>query len=519
MINVHHREHGERRDLFFYPIGRRRCDKRDYPQGSCNFYVLFCRRLIIFCLPSSPGKQKDIFYLRDLCVSAVNLFFILLVFILLPSISHATEEDPLEDMDLNSLTEETSVDDTAKFLSISGYLESRNQIRVKDVDEPISLRQRLWLDCYLGRDWIRGFANAYFDYDPAVRDWTDDNDEIYYVELNEAYLTVDTERIDFIFGKKMMRWGTGDGINPMDLINPRDYRDPIASARADARLPILLADGIFLLGPVTLEGVLIPKSEVNEFPLPDSPWEPKPLKEMRRSAESGEIVLSLREEPDDWFKDSEFAFRVSTVWKGFDLALLYYNGYTDDPVYHRDYLSGGRMRFTPRYQRYQAYGFNFAKGFERATVRGELAVKPGLLFSIDLDDPAYKKDCDGLVTRDLYQGVIGIDRTFFTNLYVNLQFFTDLIEDGQESIASKRKTHGVSFEISDKFLDDDLTAGFRGTFFTSDEGLAAEIFAEYKIGDNWQIAPGYMTFNGPKDSRLGQFSHNDMIYFRLRYSF
>jgi hypothetical protein len=443
----------------------------------------------------------------------------LLIFLCFPSISHATEEDPLKDMDLNFLTEETSVEEKPKFLSISGYLESRNQIRIKEMDETVSLRQRLWLDCYLGDGQIRGFSSAYFDYDPAVRDWTDDKDELYYVELNEAYLTIDTERIDFILGKKMMRWGTGDGINPMDLINPRDYRDPIASARADARLPILLADGMFLLGPVTFEGVLIPKAEVNEFLLPNSPWEPKGLKKMRRSAESGEIVLAPKEEPDNWFKDAEFAFRISTVWKGFDLALLYYNGYTDDPVYHRNYLTDGRMRFTPRYHRYEAYGFNFAKGFERATIRGELAVKPELLFSIDTDDPSYVEDSDGLVSRDLYQGVIGIDRTFFTNLYVNLQFFYDFIENSREAIALKRKTHGLTFEISDNFLDDDLSAGFRGMYFTSNDGSASEIFAEYKIGDNWQVTPGYMFFNGPKDSRLGQFNDNDMVYFNLRYNF
>jgi len=177
------------------------------------------------------------------------------------------------------------------------------------------------------------------------------------------------------------------------------------------------------------------------------------------------------------------------------------------------------MRFTPCYQHYQAYGFNFAKGFDRATVRGELAVKPELLFSIDSNDPSYEKDSDGLVARDLYQGVIGIDRTFFTNLYVNLQFFADIIEDGQEVLAAKRKTHGITFEISDKFLDDDLTAGFRGMYFTSNEGSACEIFAEYKIGDNWEIAPGYMFFNGPEDSRLSQFNDNDMVYLRLRYGF
>jgi hypothetical protein len=391
------------------------------------------------------------------------IVFLVFIFFIYHAPTQATESDPFKNLDIDFSdldNNDTKIDNRFGF-SISGYLESRNQVRVKDVDEPISLRQRLWLNCYLGEEKIRGFASVYFDYDPAVRDWTKDTDELYYVKLNEAYVTVDTERIDLILGKKMMRWGTGDGINPMDLINPRDYRDPIASARADARLPILLANGIFLLGPVTAEGVLIPKPEVNKFPLSNSPWEPKGLKEMRRSAESGEIVLAAREEPDNWFEDAEFAFRISTVRHGFDLALLYYNGYTDDPAYHRDYLTDGRMRFTPRYQHYQAYGFNIAKGFERATIRGELAVKPGLLFSIDTDDPSYVEDSDGLVNRDLYQGVIGIDRTFFTNLYVNFQFFADIIEDGQSTLALKRKTHGITFEISDKFLDDDLNAGFR----------------------------------------------------------
>jgi len=127
---------------------------------------------------------------------------LLFILVFIPSISLAIEEDPLNDMDLNFLVDEPLVEDTAEFLSISGYLESRNQLRIKEMDEPVSLRQRLWLDCYLGQNWIRGFANAYFDYDPAVRDWTDDKDELYYMELNEAYLTVDTERIEFYLGQE-----------------------------------------------------------------------------------------------------------------------------------------------------------------------------------------------------------------------------------------------------------------------------------------------------------------------------
>jgi len=431
----------------------------------------------------------------------------------------ALEGHPLEDIEIDLPMEETSEKDTAKNFLIGGYIQSRNQLRVNDISHPISIRQRLWLDCYIGKGKIRGFINGYFDFDPAVRDWTKDTSELLFVELNEAYVTVDTERMDLILGKKMMRWGTGDGVNPMDLINPWDYRDPIATARADMRLPIYLGDIIFLLGPVTLEGVLIPKPEVNKLSLPGSPWEPKGLRELRKAATSGEIVLAGEKKPSFKLKNMEFAFRFSTFLKGFDLAFIYYNGYMDNPVFYRDYLEDGRMQFTPKYIRYDAYGFNFAKGFGRGTTRGEFSIKPVIPFSIDPNDPSYKKDNDGLISRNLYQGIIGIDYTFFTNLYVNFQFFFDVIEDGKEMLAQKRITHGITFDISNKFLEDNLTAGFRGMYFTSSEGLAAEIFSEYKIGDNWQVDMGYMSFSGPEGTRLGQYKENDLFYFNVKYSF
>jgi hypothetical protein len=129
-----------------------------------------------------------------------SIVFLVFIFFIYLAPSQATESDPFKDLDIefsDLANNDKKIDNKSDFY-LGGYLESRDQVRVKEADEPISLRQRLWLDCYLGQDWIRGFASAYFDYDPAVRDWTEDNDEIYYVELNEAYLTIDTERIDFI---------------------------------------------------------------------------------------------------------------------------------------------------------------------------------------------------------------------------------------------------------------------------------------------------------------------------------
>jgi hypothetical protein len=62
-------------------------------------------------------------------------------------------------MDLTFTIREDLNEEEAEFLSISGYVESRNQARLKDVDEPISLRQRLWLDGLREKE----FANRVFD--------------------------------------------------------------------------------------------------------------------------------------------------------------------------------------------------------------------------------------------------------------------------------------------------------------------------------------------------------------------
>ena len=89
---------------------------------------------------------------RNISHKMIIWIVILSIFVCLPHITLAIEKDPLKDMDLEFMAKENYVENKAKFISISGYLESRNQVRVEDVDEPISLRQQLWLDCYLGED-------------------------------------------------------------------------------------------------------------------------------------------------------------------------------------------------------------------------------------------------------------------------------------------------------------------------------------------------------------------------------
>lgn len=436
----------------------------------------------------------------------VTWITILSIAVCLPYTTLAIEADPLKDMNLGLLTKETFVEEKPKILSISGYLENRNQIRIKDVDELISLRQRLWLESNMGKSQgrLRGFISGYIDYDPAINSRNTDED-LCNVDLNEAYLILDTERIDIIFGQKMLRWGTTDGVNTMDLINPMDGRDPVSNARSGSRLPVPLLDIETRLGPVTTEAVLVPRPKFNKEAEQGSIWESPYLRDLREAASRDEIYLNKKQKPEN----HEYAFRLATYQQGYDLALLFYDGYIDDPVYLLSISGDDKPAVERRYYRFKAVGVNLAMGFEHSTIRAEIACKHDYPFT----------STDGnLIRQDIYQGILGWDRTFFTNLYLNAQVYYNRIT-GDDEISIDRDSYGMTYSISDKFLDDNLEAGIRGMTSLKPKGSSIELFGIYKSGDQWEIAPGIMIFSGKKGSFAGQFADNDMVSCRIRYNF
>ena len=405
---------------------------------------------------------------------------------------------------------------------LHGYVESRNSLRTDADNKFISARQRIWLEA--GGPLFshtRFFTSAALDFDPAAADLSDDHETVR-AHLKEVFVTVDTDRLDVILGRKMLRWGTGDGINPMDLINPVDHRYPVASGRADTRVPVVLGQTIVRLPTfgslqeATLEGVVIPLARVNRLNASGSAWESRGLKSLREAAARGTLLLESQDEPDEILEDAEFGLRLAVTFSGWDLALNGFHGHTDSPVFARDrVMSGGKElpRLTPVHPTFSAFGINFAKGLDRSTVRGELALKPDLpmMLSDETAEPGY-------VRKQVVEGVVGVDRTFGTNLYTNLQYFGTITEDARE-LARDRYDQGITYDIHDLFWRDDLEAGVRGTVSFSGQGWTCEPYAEFSLGDDWLLAASFLIFEGSRSGRYGQYTDNDMLTIRLRYSF
>jgi hypothetical protein len=443
-------------------------------------------------------------------------------------------DEPAFESDPDNGADHRNPDDASERLlrfDLHGYLESRNRLRTGADRKVISARQRLWVESdgalFPGREagdplQVRFFASAALDVDPAAARLSDDHEPVRF-HPEEVFLTLDTANLDVILGRKMLRWGTGDGINPLDLINPVDHRDPIASGRADTRVPVLLGQTIVRLpsiGPLqetTLEGVVIPLARVNELNAAGSAWESRGLRELREAEARGLLLLESQEEPDEFVEDAEFGARLAVTFSGWDLALIGYYGHIDSPVFSRDLVAvsgGGEVpRLTPIHPTFYAYGINFAKGLDRSTFRGELSVKPDL--PVMLADPSAMP---GYARRSVVEGVVGVDRTFGTNLYTNFQYFCTFIEDARDLVRD-RYDHGMTYEIHDLFLQDDLEAGIRGIISFSDQGWTCEPYAELSLGDDWLLAASLLFFEGPENGRFGQFTANDMLTIRLRYSF
>ena len=217
------------------------------------------------------------------------------------------EGDPFADdmrfsSDFTDASEEEHDSQSEVQLDLHGYLESRNRLRTTD-SEFISTRQRLWLEGQGGygavgalgaQPPLRGFVSGAVDVDPMAADLSDDHDTAR-IYLEEAFLTVDRPGYNAVVGRKIHRIGTGDGINPMDLINPLDYRDPFATGSSDARLPVLLGLATINL-PVwgsfqeaNLDMIVVPLAQVNELNSPGSAWEGPGLRELRAGHDEGAL--------------------------------------------------------------------------------------------------------------------------------------------------------------------------------------------------------------------------------------
>lgn len=385
-------------------------------------------------------------------------------------------DDPF-DFDLSAAAERGQ----AKW-RLSGFLETRSRLLLTEGDW-LSNRAFGQAELMHTRGPWRYFLMGSAEQDGAKRHYRDATR----IELREAYLHYDGAAVDVTVGKQRVGWGTADGLSTIDRVNAIDYREPIGNARTAARRPSSLVRVEATTDVGVFDLVWLPRGRDRKLPGFGSPWEPADLHALRRDARERGATLRT-----DDTETHEGGVRYVRYGRGLDWGVAYFDGYTDGPTTHR--VEGPRERLLP--ERIRTWNVNAAMGFGQSTVRGELAWTP--------DYPG----AAGYGER--WQYVVGWDRVFLTNLYVNLQLFREWMSDGDA-------VDGGTFAITNPFFDDALTAGLRGQWANGGQ-LALEAFLELQWTDAVQLAMRAMFFDGDTGTPLGDYLDNDFAEVSVRWS-
>ncbi|MBW2523178.1 MAG: hypothetical protein JRI23_03345, partial [Deltaproteobacteria bacterium] len=82
------------------------------------------------------------------------------------------------------------------------------------------------------------------------------------IDVDEAFVDVGPAWLSLRGGRLLETWGTASLYNPTDILNPRDLRDPIEAEKLGVWALRLRS----VLGPVALEGYLLPVPEAHPLP-------------------------------------------------------------------------------------------------------------------------------------------------------------------------------------------------------------------------------------------------------------
>lgn len=393
------------------------------------------------------------------------------------------------------------------------------------------------------------------------------------LELNEAYVDLRFERADVRAGVQKVVWGKLDGVPPTDVVNPRDFHDPLVDDAEERKIgiPGVLATYYlpdlprFSLTGMRASALYVPFAVPPRLALAEERWFPSSTvpqtRFVLRTAGLGlplppRLVIPVafgtrsRRPPHD-LEDGGIALRLGGTWGDQDWALYHYTGpetVPDAKLRPTLYLVDAnpfRLRIQSellqKHDVIHMTGGDWAGSFGGATVRAEAAwfvgrpylrpasdlVTPEAIARLPLDRLFRRLSrrgqtvvplADLFPTRDSVEWGVGADylvRGFLPLVQVNQIV---LLEPAPPLLIADPETR-LSGSLRKRLLGERLELEVRGTYAIEREAWWIFPRASYHVRDDLRVRLGYLAVGGPRRSIFGQFADNDEVVLQARYSF
>ena len=152
----------------------------------------------------------------------------------------------------------------------------------------------------------------------------------------------------------------------------------------------------------------------------------------------------------------------------------------------------------------------------RPSIAGESGVEGGVF----LDRYTYTDELE--TARDSYLFyVVGVDRLFKGDFYVNAQFIQKIIFNYDRSYIEDEFQSGVSLYTYKEFelFGRKVVPEVRALYEINGNSFFVMPKVTYKWSDTLELSLGLNIFEGDRDTIFGYFTDNDQVFFEVKYIF
>lgn len=215
---------------------------------------------------------------------------------------------------------------------------------------------------FLKKDFRGGDGKIYLSFKGGYDSLGEENVEP--IKLDQAYADIYLKNTDLRIGRQVISWGTADGINPTNYINPREL-SLTETEPGGKPLASLQATYYSKIGDVT--GVIVFDYQPQEIP-----------EELERGLEQaipGFGGFPLPAEMENTLSNMEFALKVEKRIGNWDTKLSYFHGWEDYPALWIGLGPGfpPQLEAKSQYQQVDKVGLATAGSFKTVGLWSEVA--------------------------------------------------------------------------------------------------------------------------------------------------
>ncbi|XPV77605.1 MAG: hypothetical protein ACNI27_06735 [Desulfovibrio sp.] len=387
-------------------------------------------------------------------------------------------------------------------IEFNGFIEGRSGMRMQGdtAEQDFSMGEvRLQGEAFTYTDW------ADFKYKGDVR--ADGVTSRMCYETRELWMfSRPTEYMDIKVGRQVHTWGTGGLVFVNDLF-PKDWRSFFLGRDAEyLKAPSTSAKMSLFSEVANLDMIYTPRFESDRFIDGQyiSYWSG-----LRHERVGNDHILNT-DIPDKWFEDDEFSARVYQNVHNYELALYGYWGYWKKP-------SGMNSYNEATFPALNVYG---------ASARGQVGAGIGNIEFAWYDSVESHGGNNPDVAHSQNRYLIGYAQELWTDSNCEVQYYIEQMLDYDKykkwhtSYLKDEFRHVATVQLTQTFMNQNLTLGLDGYICPSDEDAYLRPYAQYKVSDQTTIGAGMNVFLGERDHTFfGQFENNSNVYVSLRYCF